>query len=127
MGVTYHEAILVTSWNKEAIHEAHAKAMQMLHDLTGPVVVSPVNSVSTFAVFPDGSKEGWPEAEEAETVRGQFLNWLNTNHYDDGSSNLDWCLVQYGNDMDKPAKLLDHSGSSARRKDRKDRAKAGGK
>jgi len=61
------------------------------------IVESPAD-VCSFAVFPDGSKEGWPESNEGDTKREMFRAYLNRQRWRDGSSPLDWAEVQYGDD-----------------------------
>lgn len=52
----------------------------------------------SFLVAPDGSKEGWDESELGNERRRVFKNYLRKQVYEDGSSWLRWCEVQYGDD-----------------------------
>lgn len=42
-----------------------------------PLLVGPVHSVvngyTMFAMFPDGSKEGWPASHEGDEIRARFI------------------------------------------------------
>ena len=52
------------------------------------------NDARSFAVFWDGSKEGWQPSDLADDARARFVAWLREQAYGDGSSPLDWnCSV----------------------------------
>ena len=57
-----------------------------------------VNNYRSFAIVPDGSKEGWPESDEGDEGRDRFIEWLDTQRYDDGSPRQRWVEVQFGDD-----------------------------
>lgn len=69
----------------------------MVAPITDPMR-SPLNGWWTFAVFPDGSKEGWPDSGHGDKARSQFMEWLESQRHGDGSSPYDWVEVQYGDD-----------------------------
>jgi hypothetical protein len=129
MGYIRHHGFLVTSWDRTAISRAHAVALacfapemiDQFHNrnarLVSPVTEGIVNRTFSFAVFPDGSKEGWPESERADTQRTRFTEWLRgelhaamsdapdaaephwaRTRLEDGSTSLSWVEVQYGDD-----------------------------
>jgi len=95
MGYIKHHAILITSFDEEKAKLAHAKAMKLVRDLTTELKESPVNSDWSFAILPDGSKEGWPESEEYDKLRELFIDWLKTQRYEDDSSPFKAVLVSY--------------------------------
>lgn len=91
-----HIAILVTSYG-EHTHIANRKAL----DIFAPSRVSRVgmdqlNGISTFVIFPSGSKEGWPEADRDLVQRKTFITWLESQEDGDGSSPFSWVEVRYG-------------------------------
>jgi hypothetical protein len=107
MGYMQHHAILVTSWNEEAIKQAHAEASRLFgavdtlterFRLVSPILGPAVNNYRSFFVAPDGSKEGWKPSNQGDELRKEFLAWLRSRVYDDGSSVYDWAHVQYGDD-----------------------------
>lgn len=98
MGYMRHHAICVTSLNERLIAKAHAKAKLYLPRLVTEIVGPVVNGYYSFFVAPDGSKEGWPESDEAEAGRTDFTKWLDEQCFSDGSNSLQWVLVQYGDD-----------------------------
>lgn len=102
MSFTLHEVIVVTSWNDMDIERAHAKAVEMELPVTG-IIHAPVNMQRTFMIGPDGSKEGWEDADRFEQIRAVYIEWLMMNRYVDGSSSVDFVLVQWGEDDDKQA------------------------
>lgn len=97
MGYIRHHAILVTSWNKKHLQKARDFAKKIKMTLT-EITESPTKSYVSFAVMPDGSKEGWGGSEIGDTQRREFIKWLDSYRYEDGSSPLSWAEVQYGDD-----------------------------
>lgn len=99
MGDTRHHGILVTTWDKKLMIVAHAKAFEFFPiDLVSEVSAEQTNGYRSFAIFPDGSNEGWPESIDRDENRREFKAWLNTQRYEDGSTSLHWVEVQYGDD-----------------------------
>jgi hypothetical protein len=96
MGVMVHHAIVVSSWNKEAIQAAHRHATELLEPLVTPIVTTEFNGVGSFAVLPDGSKEGWGPSDEADEARATFDQYLRAQAYEDGSNALEWVEVAFG-------------------------------
>ena len=62
------------------------------------LVESGVNGYLSFAVLPDGSKEGWDEAEAGERARDAIVAELRRWVYDDGSSPVEWVEVEYSHE-----------------------------
>lgn len=101
MGYMRHHGFLVTTHNEKIAEKAHAKAVEIFGHLVSEVRESKMNgyqSFSAFAVYPDGSKEGWGDSNEGDKNRATFKAWLNMNRYEDGSTPIDWVEVQYGDD-----------------------------
>ncbi len=97
MGYMRHHAILVTTWKEEYAAAAHEVAERHCKSVS-PVQESAINGYLSFAVFPDGSKEGWDESEEGDKGRAGLIAWLDSQRHSDGSSPFDWVEVQYGDD-----------------------------
>lgn len=97
MGYMCHHAIIVTNYDKKNAEEAHQKAKSFGLQ-TSEVVESTTDSYFTFVVFPDGSKEGWPESEEGDAKRGLFIKWIKSQVFEDGSTSFDWAHLQYGDE-----------------------------
>lgn len=100
MGYTRHHAILVTTFYEPYIQEAHRSAVEIFGHLVSEINFSRINGFCSFAVFPDGSKEGWPDSDQGDANRERFKAWLNAHQYENGSSPYDWVWVemQYGDD-----------------------------
>ena len=107
MGYMKHDAIIVTSWNTEAIEEAAAKAREYGLEVLGPSDKA-INSIRTMLVCPDGSKEGWEESDIFENKRFSYLKYLNSVRYEDNSSCLSWVALSYSSD-DRDAKITAHT------------------
>lgn len=97
MGYIRHDAIVVTSWQRDALDAAAAKAQELGLEVIGPSSKA-INGVSTFLVCPDGSKEGWAASDEFDAKRAAFLEYLNGERYEDNSSCLAWVAISYGSD-----------------------------
>jgi hypothetical protein len=107
MGYMRHDAIVVTSWKREALDAAAQKARDLGLEVVGPSA-EVTNGIATFLVCPDGSKEGWDESDEFDAKRSQFLAHLNSERYVDNSSCLSWVALGYGSD-DREAVIEAHA------------------
>lgn len=120
MGYMRHHAIVVTGgdWSLGAatIGEAHSRAITIFgSQLVSPLTEALVNGYQSFAVFPDGSKEGWETSTDHDHQREQFIAWLDKHRYEDGSASVAWVEVQYGDD-DGRTKVIAHSDEKKRAK-----------
>lgn len=97
MGYTRHHAIIVTSFDKELISAAHAKAVALKCSVT-EIVTSPVNGYHSFLIATDGSKEGWDESKSGDAARVLFVEWAHAQAYSDGSNSLKFAEVMYGDE-----------------------------
>ena len=91
MGYMVHHAIIVTSEYKEKIEEAHACAIGIFPEVSD-IFPGTANSVGSFFVPPDGSKEGWVHSDDGDERREEFMEYLR------GETGLSWAEVQYGDD-----------------------------
>jgi hypothetical protein len=102
MGYHRHHAIVVTSWKDAGIETAHAEASQIFSTTAAkvtPVTEPGVNGYRSFMVAPDGSKEGWSDSDQGDETRQRFIDWMNTQRCEDGSSTaLDWVEIGFGGD-----------------------------
>lgn len=97
MGYMRHHAIVVTSWNKEALKEAHLRAAVLFDWKVSPIIHNQFGDDSFF-IPPDGSKEGWEDSNKGDQRRTEFIAYLRSVKYDDSSSCLSWVEVEYGGD-----------------------------
>lgn len=107
MGYMRHDAIVVTSWKREDLDAAAEMARNLGLEVLGPSA-DVTNSIATFLVCPDGSKEGWDESDEFDAKRAQYLEYLNGVRYEDNSSCLSWVALAYGRD-DRGALVTAHA------------------
>lgn len=112
MGYMRHHAIIVTSFDDDEAKAAHTMAETLGMSVTD-IVSSPVNHYLSFMVATDGSKEGWTHSEDGDARRRQFIAWMDTRRYGDGSGPLCWVEVQYGDDERETA-IVSHSDEEAR-------------
>lgn len=97
MGYMRHNAIVVTSWNTDAIEAAACRARNIGLTVIGPSSEL-TNGYRSLLVCPDGSKEGWSDSDQGDERRAELRNWMNAQRYEDGSSSLEWVEIAYGSD-----------------------------
>lgn len=109
MGYIRHNAIVVTSWNSEAIEAAADRAKAIGLGVLGPNASHEVvNNNRTMLVVPDGSKEGWGNSDIGDKQRAEFREYLDSQRYEDGSTCLHWVEIAYGSD-DQDATIEAHA------------------
>lgn len=102
MGYMFHDAIIVTVNDRDA-QRIHARAVEIFatfddtpSTFKGETLVSDltrgaVNCYESFAVFPDGSKEGWSTSDEGDRCRSELIAFLR-------SESVDFVHVRFGGD-----------------------------
>jgi hypothetical protein len=98
MGIINNECIIATTWNHDAIKEIK----KWIHGL--PIekqklfafTTSLVNAKITVFMGPDGSKKGWQDADEGESLRNELIGIIKKFDYEDGSNPFYWVEVGYG-------------------------------
>jgi hypothetical protein len=117
MGYERHHAIIVTTWDKDLAEQARAEAERIFSRdghpglrlaPVSPILETIVNSVYTFMVAPDGSKDGWDHSDAGDVARAELIAYLNAQRYRDNSSPFDWVEVQYGDDWNETI-VVSHS------------------
>ncbi len=99
MGYIRHHAIIVTSWREASVLKAHAEAERLFADTAAHVTpISPpaVNGETSFAVLPDGSKEGWGDSDKGDAARDALKAYL--LNMDTEGSWCHWVEVNFGGD-----------------------------
>ena len=116
MGYMRHHGMMMTSFSEKYIKAAHDKALEIFggykhisgrdfKGLVSGVSHEQVNGYRSFAVFPDGSKEGWSESDSGDKCRKEFKEWLAANN---SKIFVTWAEFQFG-DEDGNNKMLDDS------------------
>ena len=95
MGVINHDCIIATTWCKESMERLIASAKNWGIE---PLIVTPPNQFGylTALLPPDGSKEGWSDSNNGDTMRNSFIFLLETFNYEDDSNPFSWVEVSYG-------------------------------
>lgn len=104
MGYIRHDAIIVTTWNKDRLQLAH----QFAKDVELPVseiVEGWTNGYCSFLIAPDGSKEGWDDSNKGDEARIKLIEWIRANP----SLYFDWVHVSYGGDNKDDCEIMDHA------------------
>lgn len=99
MGVENNNAILATTWSDEKATAFQSWIDTDLSDTERELIVragSWVNGKHSFAVMPDGSKEGWDESDAGDALRERIITRLGEDNYEDDSSPWEWVEVGFG-------------------------------
>ena len=98
MGVENNEVIIATTWNEKVIIKVWEWIEKLPDDQKQlfSIIPSLYNSKQTVVLGPDGSKKGWEEANRGESLRNEFIKFLYTFNYEDGSNPFDFVEVGYG-------------------------------
>lgn len=109
MGTSYHEAIIITATTRATAIRYYKLAKEIFKQcpLTYPTKEA-TNSISTFMIAPDGSKEGWNTSIQGDKERLQFLEVLKAKKGKLGYSEIEWVWVKYGFDLDESYIVANH-------------------
>lgn len=118
MSYMRHHAIIVTSFMRKkegrqsiTLEDARDRAVAAFtidgQCLVSEIVDGAANGYGSFMIAPDGSKEGWPTSDDAEHARDAFIEWLDAQRFEDGSSLFCWVEVQFGDDKGETKVLRD--------------------
>jgi len=97
MGYIKQHTIVVTAYDNGII-KAHEEATRIFGEMCSPIIPSKMNGYKSFFIAPDGSKEGWADSNEGDLKRDEFVNWINSCAYEDGSNSVDFVELFYGED-----------------------------
>lgn len=81
-----------------SLRRAHERATAIFGDMVSPIIAAPRNGLASFFVAPDGSYQGFGESDAGDARRAEFIAYLRSEYYEDGSSAIKWAEVQYGDD-----------------------------
>ena len=98
MGVINNEAVIATCWNEEYVSKVK-EWVETLEDRKKGLfafIPSLINGNETIFLAPCGSKKGWPEDKELESLRDEFIRLLDSFAYEDGSNSFSYVEVGYG-------------------------------
>ena len=54
-----------------------------------------INGIVSFAILPDGSKEGWPPSDYVDEAIADLITKIESYQYDDGSSPVEYGYMQF--------------------------------
>ncbi len=91
------EAIVVSSWSRSLLSEAHDKAKD-LGLYVSSIGQQRLNGYRSFLIEPEASKERCEDREEFERKQDDFVAWCEAQRHDDGSSSISWVRVRFGGD-----------------------------
>lgn len=115
MGYIRHHAMIITSWNKEHLARAHEwiagyikreqGVMESLSYMLSPMTDRGMNSYRSFALFPDGGKEGVDTSDRGDAIRAAIKYFFRNNA---DNLYLSWVEVEFGG-YDDGAIVLAHN------------------
>lgn len=111
MGNFKHHTIIVTgSADEPDMAEVHELAVRTFsRALVTPVQVAPFQGWASFAVLPDGSKEGHDGSVQFDEARTRFIEHIKTR-------DVDWVEVAFGGDnADVHTRVERHCGQDENR------------
>lgn len=97
MSLIVHDAILVTTRDRELFNELLTQVAFLCLLIGASLFPRSVNGYYTLVVCPDGGKEGEPCSNEGDIQRKKFIEWMESQRCEDGSTSLEWVSVAYGN------------------------------
>lgn len=95
MGTIIHNAIVVTSWSKNIIENAHVEIKNNVTLSISEIIESNFNDYYSFLIAPDGSKEGWADSDFGDEMRDRVIEILDSYQYEDGSNSLKYVEIKY--------------------------------
>lgn len=102
MGYIRHHSVIVTTANDDAIEAAHVAAVA-IGGCVSPIMHSGMNGYRSFAMLPDGSKEGWEDSDIGDGRRDSIIGWIDRYNQKVGYRAFDWVEVQFGGDDESSA------------------------
>ncbi len=106
MGYIAHHALVVTGWDGNRIESVHEQAMTHADVVPVTPVSDPaVNGYCSFAMLPDGSKEGWAYSDDGEAARSDVIGFIKSQGL---SGYVSYVLVRFGGDESELAQIEDH-------------------
>jgi len=111
MGQMHHHSIVVTSGDQKLLEKTYKKANKLFGILVTPIMQSVINGYFTYFISPDGSKEYWDSSNAYNDHREEFIDYLKSFKYDDGSTSINYCEFCYGGESDGfKTCIINHSG-----------------
>lgn len=98
MGYYAYHAIVVAD-SSGLVAQAHMRIMKLdnmsdwLHELVSQMSPPQTNDISSFCIFPDGSKEGWTHSDEGDEFREEVKKILR-------ELRVDFVEIRFGGDTD---------------------------
>lgn len=97
MGVINHHSVIVTTW----CDDTFSRLQHFVSCLDAEVKNLFAESSNQFGyhtmvMTPDGSNEGWEGSEVGDKVRSDFIGFIESFNYDDGSNPCSYVEVEFG-------------------------------
>ncbi len=99
MGDMNHNVVIATTWKDEEMDRLSAWINSLGGTLGRELFVfaqRTMNGTRSIIMVPDGSKEGWLESDDGDSLRESFILELEKRNFSDGSSPWSWVEVGFG-------------------------------
>ena len=99
MGTINHNVVIATSFLPEIVDKMKLWYQYLLKEEQSLITISlrtEINGYTTFFCGPDGSKEGWTDSDKGDSLRDRFIQRLEADTFEDGSSPWEWVEIGYG-------------------------------
>ena len=110
MSYIRHHSILVSSFDKSVLKEAHIIANKTFIDHVSEVVEA--NGCMSFFIAPDGAKEDQKKSKTGDAARAEFVKWLQQKKH---NGVLKWVELFFGEDHGAPVITQDSEQEQRRR------------
>lgn len=109
MGYIRHHAIIITGFDTDTLRELRLKCCELINksfekedyfendvadSMVTDVLEARTNGYCTFAIFPDGSKEGWSTSGCGDMARDAIIEYIEENK----TLYVDYAEFFYGDD-----------------------------
>lgn len=99
MGTMQHKAMVVTGIDhgENKLTKAYKKARKLFpKQLVSKRLPALTNGYESFLIAPSGSKVGWNPDVDHETAMKEFVEYLETLKYSDGSTSVKYVYLTFG-------------------------------
>jgi hypothetical protein len=106
MGYIKHHSIIICTYDEDLAKKARQRAKRDFGNLVSPLRKTYINNWWSFAILPDGSKEGWPESNMFDEARDSFKGWIIKHRYEDDSNPYDAVEVWFDEEGKTMSKIF---------------------
>ena len=108
MGYFIHHGMMLHSWMESAIKESHETSLSLFQSCqVADIATTAINGRFSFAIYPDGSKEGWLDSDKGDKARLEFNKWLHEAYHK--GTYIEWVEFSFGDEGGAKPAIIDFS------------------